>query len=166
MKTNLLFSLSISIFLIINACSSAPEKPEQSTFADTAVNDTAEAYSPIAQAEKKVQEQQEKKLKSIPGSYIGILPCPNCEGIKTMVVLNDDNTYLMKTAFQGKKDRTVHETKGNYTYDAISRKISLDGAEGPSQYLFKESYIIQLDKNGKENKTEKPEQYHLKKMPM
>jgi hypothetical protein len=72
----------------------------------------------------------------------------------------------MKTAFLGKKDRTVQETKGNYTYDAISRKISLDGNTGQGLYLFKENYIIQLDQNGKEIKTEKPEQYHLKNQTM
>jgi uncharacterized lipoprotein NlpE involved in copper resistance len=148
--------------LFLFSCTASPDKTESSTFIDSVATDTSQG-NPLTETRKKINEEREKKLKSVDGSYIGMLPCEDCESIKTMVVLNPDNSYLIKKAYQGKKDRTVHETKGTYTYDAISKRITLDGMNGVSYYLFQETHIIQLDKNGKEIKTEKEDTYWLKK---
>lgn len=162
MKKNHRYVPAFLAILFLFSCTSSTDKTESSTFTDSLATDTIQ-NNPIEETQKKIIEEREKKLKSVDGSYVGMLPCEDCEAIKTMVVLNADNSYLIKKAFQGKKDRTVYETKGTYTYDAISHKITLDGINGVSYYLFKESHIIQLDKNGKEIKSEKEDAYWLKK---
>jgi uncharacterized lipoprotein NlpE involved in copper resistance len=162
MKKNHLSLPAFLAILFLFSCTASTDKTESSTFTDSLATDTIQ-NNPIEETQKKIIEEREKKLKSVNGSYIGMLPCEDCEAIKTMVVLNADNSYLIKKAYQGKTDRTVHETNGTYTYDAISHKITLDGINGVSYYLFRESHIIQLDKNGQEIKSEKENAYWLKK---
>lgn len=157
----LLFSL-----IILSACNGNNQTEESQSIPDSVLADTTEVKNPVASVQEKLEQERMQKLRSVPGSYMGVLPCADCEGIKTMVVLNEDNSYLKKTARQGKKERIVNENKGTYTYDAVTRKIALVGDDGESFYLFQESHIIQLDKKGNEIKTDKPEMYWLKKMAM
>ena len=47
------------------------------------------------------------------GVYEGTLPAADCKGIKTMLVINEDKTYTLKSEYIGKKDATF-ETCGVY----------------------------------------------------
>ncbi|WP_396169839.1 copper resistance protein NlpE [Flavobacterium sp.] len=84
------------------------------------------------------------------GTYKGITPCADCEGIETEIVLNLDLTYVMKTKYLGKGDGKVFEEKGNFVWDKTGGNISLEGGKGgPSQYKVGENQLIQLDMEGK-----------------
>lgn len=164
MKNLSIFSICCIALLVFTSCSNESPTKEATAIPDSVSADTGNPGKTIENIQKKLEQEHREKLKSVPGSYIGVLPCADCEGIKTMIVLNPDNTFLKKTAKQGKKERTVNETKGSYNYDPISHKITLSSEEGEAIYLFKENHIVQLDKGGKEIKSEKTEQYRLKKM--
>lgn len=84
------------------------------------------------------------------GTYRGITPCADCEGIETVVVLNKDLTFVIKTKYLGKGEAKVFEERGNFTWDKTGGIISLAGLKGkPSQYKVGENKLIQLDMEGK-----------------
>ena len=80
------------------------------------------------------------------GTYQGILPCADCEGIQTQVVLNIDLSYVLKTSYIG-KGGTVFHTKGTFKWDESGSKITLDNTE-KQIYQVGENKLFHLDKNG------------------
>ena len=46
------------------------------------------------------------------GIYSGILPCADCEGIKTDIQLHKDGTYRMARKYLGMGDSQAHEGAG------------------------------------------------------
>ena len=84
------------------------------------------------------------------GTYKGITPCADCEGIETQISLNKDLTFAIKTKYLGKGDDKVFEEKGNFVWDITGGSITLLGLKGKlSQYKVGENKLIQLDSNGK-----------------
>jgi len=84
------------------------------------------------------------------GTYKGITPCADCEGIETKVILNKDLTFVIQTKYLGKGDAKVFEEKGNFTWDNTGGIVMLQGLKGiPSQYKVGEKRLIQLDMEGK-----------------
>lgn len=84
----------------------------------------------------------------IDGTYKGVLPCADCEGIETEIFLNKDMNYVKRTKYLG-KDSKVFEEKGNYTWNEAGNTIKLDGIkDGPDRYFVGENYLMQLDLKG------------------
>jgi len=83
------------------------------------------------------------------GTYKGKLPCADCEGIETELMLHSDNTYMLSTTYLGKKDATGIKSNGKWKW-LDGYNIELEGVkDGPSKYFVTEGRIIQLDKEGK-----------------
>ncbi len=98
------------------------------------------------------------------GTYKGVTPCADCEGIETELVLNQDLTYVMKTKYLGKGDGKVFEENGSFVWDKNGGSISLQGGKGgPSQYKVGENQLIQLDMEGKVITGDLAEKYVLTK---
>lgn len=98
------------------------------------------------------------------GTYKGIVPCADCEGIETTLVLGKELTYTLKTKYLGKSDAKVFEEKGKFSWDKSGQIITLDGIkDAPNKYFVGENKIIQLDMNGKEITGEHADLYMLKK---
>lgn len=86
------------------------------------------------------------------GTYKGILPCADCEGIETKLVLNQDLTYSLKTQYLG-KDNIKDSLSGNFKWDTNGSIIQLEGIkEGDRSSYFKveENRVRQLDMEGLE----------------
>jgi heat shock protein HslJ len=81
------------------------------------------------------------------GTYQGILPCADCEGIKTQIVLNKDLSYSLETQYLGKDEKTF-QAKGTFKWDENGSKITLDNTEKQT-YQVGENRLFHLDKNGK-----------------
>ena len=47
------------------------------------------------------------------GTYFGILPCADCNGIQTILTLNKNLTYEIQMKYLG-KDEKVFESKGTF----------------------------------------------------
>ena len=98
------------------------------------------------------------------GTYKGVTPCADCEGIETEIILNLDLTYVMKTKYLGKGDGKVFEEKGSFVWDKSGGNIILKGSKGgPSQYKVGENQLIQLDMDGKVIEGDIAEMFILKK---
>ncbi|MDR0646325.1 MAG: copper resistance protein NlpE N-terminal domain-containing protein [Elusimicrobiota bacterium] len=67
------------------------------------------------------------------GTYAGIIPCADCNGIKVEITLNLEGTY-----------------KISYTYLGKIGHIILDTKEFPPYYIVGAGKLIQLDMNGQE----------------
>ena len=96
------------------------------------------------------------------GSYSGVLPCADCEGIRTEVILVDESQFIRKTQYIGQDDM-VFEESGIYTWDEAGNTITLEGVDEPNQYFVSENRIFHLDKDGNRIEGELAEKYILKK---
>lgn len=99
------------------------------------------------------------------GTYKGILPCADCEGIKTELELNSDKTYEIKETYLGKGDGKPFESKGSFQFDSKNSSIiELDKAGDSRKYFVAEGYLKALDMDGKEITDDLADKYQLKKV--
>ncbi len=98
------------------------------------------------------------------GTYKGTVPCADCEGIETEIMLHSDNTFMLSAKYLGKKDSKVSNSNGKWNWlDGF--KIELEGIEnGPSKYFVTEGRIIQLDMDGKKIEGALADKYVLTKV--
>ena len=76
------------------------------------------------------------------GTYKGITPCADCEGIETEITLNNDLTFVLKTKYLGKGDGKVFEESGNFEWDKSGLIVSLRERNGSlSQYKVGENRL-------------------------
>ncbi|HRO07792.1 MAG TPA: copper resistance protein NlpE N-terminal domain-containing protein [Saprospiraceae bacterium] len=98
------------------------------------------------------------------GSYYGILPCADCEGIETELTLNNDNTYSLTSKYMGKEKELADTISGKFAWEG--NNIKLDGIEpGTRSAYFKieENQVKYLDLEGKEVAGELAPFYTMKK---
>ncbi|MEK8180135.1 copper resistance protein NlpE N-terminal domain-containing protein [Flavobacterium buctense] len=99
------------------------------------------------------------------GTYKGILPCADCEGLETVICINENNTYNIKTQYQGKGDK-VFEQKGTFSWNKEGNAIVLEDVKnGPNQYFVGENTLTQLDMSGKKITGDLAATYVLAKQP-
>ncbi|MDN3677516.1 copper resistance protein NlpE N-terminal domain-containing protein [Flavobacterium paronense] len=97
------------------------------------------------------------------GTYKGILPCADCQGLDTEIAINENGTFSIKTKYQGKGDK-VFVQKGHFTWNKKGNIIVLtDIKNGPNQYFVAENKLIQLDISGKKISGNLAEDYVLSK---
>lgn len=83
------------------------------------------------------------------GTYKGILPCADCEGIETELTLNKNLTFVILTNYLGKADSKFFEEKGSFSWNENGSKIILLGIENrPNAYFVGENKLFQLDMDG------------------
>lgn len=80
------------------------------------------------------------------GTYRGVLPCADCEGIKTVVTLAENGTYETTSEYLGRNVAPTAE-KGRFTWDAAGNKITLEQSE-PDHYFVSENRLIRLAPDG------------------
>ena len=81
------------------------------------------------------QEEQEKtpaaseqKVVSPPeweGTYTGVVPCADCEGISTTLTLNRDMTYALQTRYLGKGFQT-YDRRSTFRWDNTGKVAILN----------------------------------------
>ena len=96
------------------------------------------------------------------GTYKGTLPCADCEGIETTIVLKQDKTFERTAVYKGKEDGNFND-KGKFSWDNNGQVITLEIANENPKYKVKEGSIVMVDQSGKENTGELAENYILKK---
>ena len=95
------------------------------------------------------------------GTYEGELPCADCEGIKTVVTINSDNTYSIQETYLG-KETTPTETTGTFEWDDQGQKILLSNDR--NAYFVGENTLTLLDSDGNKNTGDLEALYILKKV--
>lgn len=97
------------------------------------------------------------------GTYKGILPCVDCQGLDTELSVNENSTFNLKVKYQGKGEK-IYLQKGHFTWNKKGNTIILtDVRNAPNQYFVGENTLTQLDIYGKKIKGSKAEEYILSK---
>lgn len=81
------------------------------------------------------------------GTYKGVLPCADCEGIAVELKISYDGDYHKTMQYLG-KDADIFEFTGDYTWNEAGNTIILEGLELPNQYFVAEERLIHLDSEG------------------
>jgi copper homeostasis protein (lipoprotein) len=81
-----------------------------------------------------------------PGTYRGVLPCADCEGIETTVVLSADGTYRAQAKYLGKGEEPFSE-QGSFAWDAAGSSVLLQGVQ-TVRYAVGENRLTRLGLDG------------------
>jgi copper homeostasis protein (lipoprotein) len=83
------------------------------------------------------------------GTYFGILPCDDCEGMETTITLNENSTYTKTVQYLGKGDK-LFQQKGTFSWNEDGSIVQLDNIQsGPNQYVVRKNALVQIGKEGK-----------------
>jgi copper homeostasis protein (lipoprotein) len=80
------------------------------------------------------------------GAYRGVLPCADCQGIETVVILASDGTYRTQSRYLGKGD-TVFSGQGQFSWNDAGNTVTLSGPQ-PAQYFVGENQLTRLALDG------------------
>lgn len=96
------------------------------------------------------------------GTYFGVVPCADCQGIETLLTIKD-STFRLVTKYLGKSDYE-NIIKGTFYWNDEENKITLSGnTSRPNHYFVAENKLIQLDLGGNKITGELAERYVLNK---
>lgn len=80
------------------------------------------------------------------GTYEGVVPCADCPGIKTTLILNKNRTFKITEEYLERKSK--NEDQGTFEWDASGSVITLKGKTANYKYKVGENTITQLDLSG------------------
>lgn len=102
------------------------------------------------------------------GSYEGTLPCADCAGIETTIILNNDNTYEKHETYLKGDDSIKFEEMGSFSINEANI-ITLkpanddDASAGGLLYKFEENKLYALTLDGEKVSGVLAEYYILEK---
>ncbi|MCH8568899.1 MAG: copper resistance protein NlpE [Balneolales bacterium] len=146
------FCIPISILLFMVSCGT--ERSDETT---------AESEAPDYHAYVDSDHNARTSL-DYRGTYQGITPCADCEGIDTELVIGENETFRLSARYLGKDDvENVYTTEGSYVWDESGNVIILLGLENrPAHYFISENYVVQLDMEGRRITGDLADQYVLR----
>lgn len=99
------------------------------------------------------------------GTYWGVLPCADCEGIHTTLILQDDHNYVLKSFYIGRSEQEDIQ-QGTFTWNDAGSAISLAENGGDAvQILVGENRLFILDQEGNRITGDLADFYTLNRMP-
>ena len=82
------------------------------------------------------------------GTYKGILPCADCEGIETTVTLDKEGNFTRTMKYLGKGDDNEFVESGKYEWMEDGNVIKLQTEDEGGLYQVGEDRLFHLDING------------------
>jgi heat shock protein HslJ len=95
------------------------------------------------------------------GAYRGVMPCADCRGIETVVILRSDGTFTRLFKYLGKGDE-IFSKDGRITWNAAGSTVML---AGDAQYLVGENHLARLAPDGSRVTGALADRYVLTKVP-
>ena len=95
------------------------------------------------------------------GTYVGSLPCADCEAIKTTIILTDDS-FVKEVVYKGKSKEIFRES-GSFEWNKEGNTITMVGIEKPNQYFVGENVLFHLNTDGKRIEGDLASNYELRK---
>lgn len=126
-------------------------------------------------------ESQKKEVSSAPdhhnsmisvdweGTYQGVLPCADCNGIQTSLILEKNGSFTLTKHYLGKSKSPENPIVGKFEWDSDKNRIHLmkkDKQGNPirlESYFVGENQLFFLDQSGNRIKGALAEKYILKK---
>lgn len=97
------------------------------------------------------------------GTYSGVTPCADCPGIKTVMILNNDNTYSLSEQYL-EKEKTPRTFKGKFSWDEKGSVITLDAEGDHHKFKVMEGKLQILDKFGDAKQGGRADEFMLPKV--
>jgi uncharacterized lipoprotein NlpE involved in copper resistance len=139
--------IAVAVISLIYSCAGNTQKPQEQASAE-----------PVQVA----GEHNAGNSLDYKGTYKGEIPAADAPGILISITLSD-STYIKTMKYIDRGDETFEE-KGNYTWNAESGTIILQGAkDSPGRYLVGENTLTQLDMEGNKITGDMAGLYILKK---
>jgi len=133
MKSKTILILSVSLILVLSGCSPR----------------TTGAVS------------SQKNTNFPAGIYSGTLPCLDCPGIETTIVINSDGTYHLSRSYIDKRIAPIEES-GNIHKTGKNGKYLLESNNYNKTYiLIRKEGLMLLDQNGNKIESQSNDQYIL-----
>ncbi|PRD49387.1 copper resistance protein NlpE [Sphingobacterium haloxyli] len=95
------------------------------------------------------------------GTYEATLPCADCPGIKTVLVLREDETFEMDREYLERDGK--FEDKGTFQWQNNGSVVHLKGEDTDIKLKVGEHVLFQLDQEGNEITGDLAEHYRYKK---
>lgn len=95
------------------------------------------------------------------GTYEATLPCADCPGIKTVLVLHEDETFEMSNEYLERDSK--FEDKGTFEWQNNGSIVHLKGKDTDVKLKVGENILFQLDQEGNEITGDLAEHYIYKK---
>ncbi|MEP0711992.1 copper resistance protein NlpE [Algoriphagus sp.] len=126
---------------LITSCSNSPENTD--TQAEVTSEEKITEKTPLYKGDNSATSLDWN------GSYKGTVPCASCEGIETVLTLNQDMTFKLSTHYLGRNDALEEDVMGNFKWDDTGSIAILENVKNrPNQFKVGENKIWQLDMNG------------------
>ncbi|WP_432671634.1 copper resistance protein NlpE [Flavobacterium sp. SM2513] len=81
------------------------------------------------------------------GTYEGTLPCVDCDGIYTELILNNNNTYILHTTKLMDDTESKNTSEGNYQWDESGSIVALSNKGLTINYKVGENMVTLLNQN-------------------
>ena len=95
------------------------------------------------------------------GTYLGMIPCADCTGIKTQLSLQNDLSYVLRMQYTDKSD-SVFTENGKFEWNKDGGTIILNN-KNKQRYKVGENILFQLDQQGNMITGDLAEKYTLTK---
>jgi len=98
------------------------------------------------------------------GTYHGVLPCGDCEGIEITIQLMEDSRFTKITQYLGKSKSEKFRAEGKFEWDKSGFVVQFIGLDFPNKYFVGENILFQLDREGKRITGDMASEYILRKI--
>lgn len=82
------------------------------------------------------------------GVYEGTTPCADCEGIKTTLRLNNDETFVLSQTYLGKGDKASFKDEGTFAWDDNGSDVIVAADGITIRFKVGENEVTMLDMEG------------------
>lgn len=100
------------------------------------------------------------------GTYHGVVPCADCEGIDTKITLTEDFTYQIERNYIGRSDQ-IFRSGGTFSWSEDGSRIQLNDlnpSHAPGVFQVGENRLFQLDMEGNRIRGDLAQHYILTKV--
>src|SRR5690606_38945248 len=96
------------------------------------------------------------------GTYEAVLPCADCPGIKTVLVLREDETFEILNEYLERDTESADE--GTFVWEDSGSVVHLKGKNTDLKLKVGENSLFQLDQGGREITGNLAEHYRYRKI--
>ena len=113
-----------------------------------AIEDSKPAKTPPSRTSTR-RSSAASAVASWTGSYVGMLPCSDCEALKVELSLYKDATYKLQTQEVG-SGKPANVRRGSFTFNADETRITLDDSgQGRRFDILSTGHLRMLGKDGR-----------------
>jgi uncharacterized lipoprotein NlpE involved in copper resistance len=158
-------SISILILAVSLIVTTGCKPKKASEQMEEAVESGGEAVTESGEAVKAAVMDEHNSQNSLDwnGTYKGVIPCADCEGIRTSVTLMETGEFSLTRTYLGKEENPRTDS-GTFQWDETGSKVTLVPSEGePQMYQVGENILFYLDREGNRITGDLAEKYQLMK---